>query len=118
VDPLNHVATTIADRSYVGRIGRPRQEGEEIELRRTCTLAALAVVLAGVPTPATLAAVPPPVTTPSVQIEVVQPGGFHWQDAAVGSLAAIGLTFVVGGVVLAARRRDGRPSRSQPPPTT
>jgi hypothetical protein len=37
---------------------------------------------------------------------VVGPGGFHWQDAAVGSLAAIGFTLVVGGLVLVTRRSD------------
>ena len=99
-------------------MGRPRQEGEDIELRRSSRYTALAVALATSGTPATLAAGEPPATTPSIQIEVVQPSGFHWQDAAVGSLAGIGLTFVVGGVVLAAKRRDAEPSRAQADTTT
>jgi hypothetical protein len=56
------------------------------------------MALSATGTPAALAAGTPPKTTPSIQIEVVQPGGFHWQDAAVGCLAAIGLTFVVVGL--------------------
>ena len=43
-------------------------------------------------------------TAPSIQIRVVEPGGFHWDDAAVGSLATTGLVLVVIGVVLVRRR--------------
>ena len=115
---LNRVATAIGDRPPVGCTGRPRQEGEEIELRCSHRFATLVVALAASGTPATLAAGEPPATTPSIQIEVVQPGGFHWLDAAVGFLAAIGLTFVVGGVVLAARRRDADPTGAEADTTT
>jgi hypothetical protein len=63
----------------------------------------LAVVLAAVGAPVARPA-DPAATTRSIQIRVVEPDGFHWDDAAVGSLGATGLALVVLGVVLVRRR--------------
>jgi len=47
----------------------------------------------------------PAATAPPIQIRVVEADGFHWDDAAVGSLAAIGLTFVLVGAGFVRRRQ-------------
>jgi hypothetical protein len=65
---------------------------------------ALAAVLAAGGAPVAPAA-QPAATAPSIQIRVVEPDGFHWNDAAVGSLAATGLALVAVGVVLVRRRQ-------------
>ena len=63
----------------------------------------LTVVLAAIGAPAAAPA-EPTTTTPPIQIQVVERGGFHWHDAAVGSFAAIGLTLIVGGLAFARKR--------------
>ena len=96
-------------------MGGRDKEDDEILFRRFIRSAALAAaLLALVGAPAVRAAGEPSATTPSIQIEVVEPDGFHWLDAAVGSLAATGLALVVVGVLLVSRRRDADPTSAGP----
>ena len=65
---------------------------------------AAALVLAAVALAAFPLAAPAGSRQRSIEVKVIDRGGFHWADAAVGALAAIGLVLLVAGIAVVTRK--------------
>ena len=85
----------------------PRRKEEATELRNRIALA-LMLVLAVV----SAAQAAAPVSDRTPVIVRVTSGGFSWRDAGIGAAGGSGLTLLVGGAVLGARRKGDSTERS------
>jgi hypothetical protein len=86
-----------------------RRKEEATEIRHRI---ALVLILSLAVVPAALAAGPASDRAPVV-IRVTS-GGFSWGDAAIGAAGGSGLTLLVGGAALGARRKTENDERTTP----